>query len=155
MGEVVATLYVDAERMLEQLEQGFSQATDLAEYVMVECEVDYRTAYSVVGRTVRTASKRGLRGLDITGMMLDKAAEELLGHALGLAGRDLSDVLDPRAIVRTRDAAGGAAPEVVRQMSLACRVKAEEWRQHAAARGQTFTESESELLRQAKEVADG
>jgi argininosuccinate lyase len=155
MGEVVATLYVDAERMLEQLEQGFSQATDLAEYVMVECEVDYRTAYSVVGRTVRTASERGLRGLDITGMMLDKAAEELLGHGLGLAGRDLSDVLDPRAIVRTRDAAGGAAPEVVRQMSLACRVKAEEWRQHAAARGQAFTESESELLRQAKEVADG
>jgi argininosuccinate lyase len=86
--------------------------------------------------------------------MLDKAARELLGHGLGLAERDLSDVLDPRAIVRTRDAPGGAAQEVVRQMSVSCRVKAEEWRQHAAARGQAFKESESELLRQAKKVAD-
>jgi len=155
MGEVVATLRVDAERMLEELDQGYSQATDLAEYVMVECEIDYRTAYLVVGRTVRAASQRGFRGLDITGTMLDNAAEELLGHGLGLGGRDLSEVLDPRAIVQTRDAAGGAAPEVVRQMSLSCRLKAEEWKQLAAAREQAFRESEVELLRQAKEVADG
>jgi len=87
--------------------------------------------------------------------MLDNAAEELLGHGLGLGGRDLSEVLDPRAIVQTRDAAGGAAPEVVRQMSLSCRLKAEEWKQLAAAREQAFRESEVELLRQAKEVADG
>jgi argininosuccinate lyase len=155
MGEVVATLRVDAGRMLEQLETGFSQATDLAEFVMLECGLDYRTAYLVVGRTVRNASQRGLRGMDITGAMLDQAAEELLGHGLKLSGRGLSEVLDPRAIVQTRDAAGGAAPEVVRQMSLSCRAQAEDSRRIAMARAEAFRESEAELLRQAKEVADG
>ena len=45
--------------------------------------------------------------------MLDAAAAEYTGRPLGLTGRDLTEVLDPRQIVATRTAAGGAAPEVV------------------------------------------
>ena len=44
---------------------GFSQATDLAEYVMQPCDVDYRTAYQVVGRAVRDGHAAGLRGIDL------------------------------------------------------------------------------------------
>jgi argininosuccinate lyase len=155
MGEVVATLRVDASRMLEQLEQGFSQATDLAEFVMLECGIDYRTAYLIVGRTVRIASERGLRGLDVTAAILDEAAQELIGRSLGLTGRDLSEVLDPRAIVQTRDADGGAAPHVVRDMAASCRAHAERVESLASARAQSFTGAETEMLRQAQEVADG
>ena len=39
--------------MWASLESGFSQATDLAEFVMQTCGVDYRTAYVVVGAAVR------------------------------------------------------------------------------------------------------
>ena len=46
--------------------------------------------------------------MDLTGDMLDRAAEATIGRPLGLAGRDLSEVLDPRAIVLTRTAPGGA-----------------------------------------------
>ena len=46
---------------------GFSQATDLAEYVMQTCGVDYRTAYQVVGDAVREASRDGMRGVDLDG----------------------------------------------------------------------------------------
>ena len=53
---------------------GFSQATDLAEYVMQTCAVDYRTAYQVVGIAVRDANAAGLRGIDITAPELDAAA---------------------------------------------------------------------------------
>jgi argininosuccinate lyase len=44
MRGVVATLRVNRERMWEALLQGFSQATDLAEYVMQTCDLDYRSA---------------------------------------------------------------------------------------------------------------
>ena len=67
MAGVVATLDVRAERMLESLRNGFSQATDLAEFVMQAARVDYRSAYLVVGRAVREAGRQGLRGLDLTG----------------------------------------------------------------------------------------
>ncbi len=59
MGGVVATLRVRPERMWESLVSGFSQATDLAEYVMLTCQVDYRTAYYVVGSAVRDACTKG------------------------------------------------------------------------------------------------
>ena len=68
---VVRTLRVNAARMARGLDAGFTQATDLAEYVMQTCGVDYRTAYQVVGRTVREASRQGIAGRDITGAMLD------------------------------------------------------------------------------------
>src|SRR4030081_2118025 len=88
MAEVVATLRVHPERMEQSLLQGFSQATDLAEHVMQSCGVDYRTAYLVVGRAVSRAGREGLRGVDITGEMLDQAALEQIGRRLGLAGSD-------------------------------------------------------------------
>jgi argininosuccinate lyase len=114
---VVRTLTVNSARMADVLESGFSQATDLAEFVMQECGVDYRTAYRVVGRAVREASARRLRGIDIDGGLLDAAAAELTGQPLGLAGCDLSAVLDPGQIVASRTSLGGAAPEEVGRMA--------------------------------------
>jgi argininosuccinate lyase len=120
MAGVVGGLRVNAEAMYEALASGFSQSTDLAEFVMQECDVDYRTAYEVVGLTVRRAAAAGLRGSDITGDLLDTSAVELEGRPLGLTGRDLHEVLDPAAIVATRTTPGGGAPDVVRAMARSC-----------------------------------
>jgi argininosuccinate lyase len=155
MSGVVATLAVDAGRMREVLLAGFSQATDLAEYVMQACGVDYRTAYLVVGRAVGDAGRRGLRGVDLTGELLDQAALALLGRPLGLAGRDLGEVLDPEAIVRTRLAPGGAAPDVVRGMAADCRRAAERLRTTAGRHREAFRQAEDDLLSRAREVAGG
>ncbi|HVN13089.1 MAG TPA: lyase family protein [Kineosporiaceae bacterium] len=117
MAGVVAGLTVDAAAMRRALDRSFTQATDLAEFVMQTCAVDYRTAYEVVGAAVREAARRGQTGRDIDGAMLDAAAVRLEGRTLGLAGRDLSPVLDPVAVVATRAGIGGAAPDVVRAMA--------------------------------------
>jgi argininosuccinate lyase len=152
---VVSTLEVHPERMWTALLGGFSQATDLAEYVMETCHVDYRTAYLVVGRAVRAASRRGLRGVDLTGEMLEAAAMEQTGHALGLTACDLSTVLDPRAIVQTRVASGGAAPAVVRDMASRCRLDAQTVTERAASRTAAIARAEAELVARAEEVAGG
>lgn len=154
MTGVVATLDVHPEPMWQALLGGFSQATDLAEYVMEACDVDYRTAYLVVGRAVRAASRRGLRGIDLTGELLDAAAAEQVGRPLGLAGRDLSAVLDPRAIVRTRVALGGAAPQMVREMAARCRQQATAVAERADRAVRAFDAAEAALVAHAEEVAD-
>jgi argininosuccinate lyase len=155
MRGVVSSLEVRSERMLESLLAGFSQATDLAEHVMLSCGVDYRTAYVVVGEAVRSAARLGLRGVDLTGEMLDRAAVERIGRPLGLSGADLSSVLDPREIVLTRTAPGGAAPDVVRSMSESCRAWAAEVRVEAQRRADAAVASEAELVRLAEEVRSG
>ena len=146
MRGVVATLQVKPERMWESLLAGFSQATDLAEFVMQSCDLDYRSAYSIVGAAVHRASTQGQRGVDVTGEMLDDAAQERLGRRLGLSGRDLSEVLDPRAIVLTRALPGGAAPSVVRQMAAECQAEAGRARSAAVARRREFDLAEDRLL---------
>jgi len=152
---VVRTLQVNSARMWEALESGFCQATDLAEYVMQTSAVDYRTAYQVVGVAVREANAAGLRGIDLDGERLDAAAVEHTGRAIGMAGRDLTEVLDPRRIVETRTAEGGAAPPVVEQMAADCRRRAGEFARLAAARTAGFTEAERMLLTTAGAFATG
>ena len=153
MTGVVSTLTVNAERMWEELIGGFSQATDLAEYVMGKCGIDYRTAYVVVGHTVRAAAQAGLRGVDITGEMIDAAAVDHTGQQLGLAGADLSPVLDPRQIVLTRRAAGGAAPSAIESMVASCRKAASDLSAEASRRRSRFQTAEADLLRTARALA--
>jgi argininosuccinate lyase len=153
MSGVVSTLTVNAERMLESLMAGFSQATDLAEFVMQTCDVDYRTAYQVVGTAVRRAASDGLRGVDVTGAMLDRAAEEVHGESLGLEGRDLSEVLDPRSIVMTRTSAGGAAPVVVRRMASSVAEEASTLRDVAAEHRRALDDAEARLVTAAERLA--
>jgi len=120
----VRTLRVNAGRMREELDAGYTQATDLTEYIVQACAVDYRSAYVVVGNTVREASRRGIAGRNITGELLDEMARAETGRSWGLAGRDLSSILDPMNIVATRTATGGAAPDAVATMIAHCHERA-------------------------------
>ncbi len=154
MTGVVATVEVNAERLFDQLHRGFSQSTDLAEYVMLEAGIDYRTAYRVVGNTVREVSRSGRRGVDITGADIDGAATELLGAPIGMQDVDLTEVLDPVRIVQTRKAQGGASPELVRKMADGLLESARAARSGAERSVTDFDRAEGEVLRRTKEAAN-
>src|SRR5262245_7285181 len=136
--------------MWSSLESSFSQATDLAEYVMQTCHLDYRTAYQVVGIAVRKASRDGLRGVDLDGARLDAAAIEYTGATLGLTEHDLVEVLDPRRIVETRTLAGGAAPPVVEAMATECQREAASVVERARTLRSGFEVAEAALLASAE-----
>jgi argininosuccinate lyase len=121
MAGVMRTLRVNADRMREILDAGYTQATDLAEFIVQTCDVDYRSAYVVVGNAVREASRLGLTGRQLTGRLLDEVATKETGQAWGLTDQDLADVLDPMSVVTTRSATGGAAPAAVEAMIGHCR----------------------------------
>ncbi len=108
---VVSTLTMNEARLREALANGFSQSTDVAEQLMVSCGVDYRTAYEIVGSAVRRLAAEGAAAGDLSPALLDEIAVEQLGRPLGIDVPTLADALDPAAIVATRVATGGAAPE--------------------------------------------
>jgi argininosuccinate lyase len=147
---VVRTLTVNAERMRSVLQAGFSQATDLAEFVMQDRGIDYRTAYRVVGHAVRLASARGLRGAEIDGALLDASAAELTGRPLGLTGRDLTPVLDPGLIVASRTSLGGAAPAEVTRMAQDVAARAAGLAAQARGWREGYTAAEEALVATAR-----
>ncbi len=150
---VVRTLEVNADRMRAALESGFSQATDLAEYVMQTCGIDYRSAYRVVGHAVRQASGAGLRGSDIDGALLDASAVSVIGRSLGLTGHDLSPALDPWQIVVSRTTLGGAAPDEVTRMASEVARAAGELAGEARRWRETYQTAQDALLAAARRWA--
>jgi argininosuccinate lyase len=155
MSGVIGSLELHPDRMWQSLLAGFSQATDLAEYVMQACNVDYRSAYHIVGTAVRRAAQAGMRGVDVTGEMLDEAALEQVGHPLGLSGQDLRELLDPRKIALERNSTGGAAPQVVRRMAASARREAEGIRRAAARRAAAYEAAEAALVSRAEALTRG
>jgi argininosuccinate lyase len=146
MTGVVRTLQVNPERMREELMKGYAQSTDLAEHITQIRNVDYRTAYFVVGDVVREASRAGIPGMALTARMVDEAALKRTGAPWGLVDSDLRPVLDPAQIVASRQALGGAADEPVLAMLQSTSADAAAVAADAAARLAGFTAAEDDLL---------
>ncbi len=150
---VVATLAFNPIRMSAQLTDGFSQATDLADHLMIACSLDYRTAYRVVGAAIHRAAAAGLRGIDLTTDDVAQAAFEVTGGPLRLDPAALASVLDPAAIVATRTATGGAAPAPTFAMIDEVRAQAGRLSQLARRRGQAFAAADAQLRARARAAA--
>lgn len=149
---VVETLAVNESRLWTMLESGFSQATDLAEHIMLECGIDYRTAYRIVGDVVKTASKNGQRGVDIDSAAISTSAQKVAGLNLSLDAKKLADALNPRNIVASRSSAGGAAPSVVTAMAERYGEEATILASHAARELARFEEAEQKLWERAEAI---
>jgi argininosuccinate lyase len=150
---VVRTLQVHGERLWSVLEGSFAQAADLAEHLMLAYRLDYRSAYRIVGHAVHTAVDHGLRGVDIDAAALDAAALAVLGRSLGVDGGALSRALDPRDVVRTRTAHGGAAPAEVARMVARCTDEAGDLSRQARMRQEHFRHAEQALIAAARDAA--
>lgn len=104
--ELVNGLRVRSERMLAAAEEGFMNATDLADH-LVGLGLSFRAAHDVVGRAVRDCIDRGQKLGDLT-------LEELQGYCPDI-GPDVYEVLTLRAGVERRRTPGGTASANVRR----------------------------------------
>jgi argininosuccinate lyase len=95
------------ERMRAAAEQGYSTATDLADWLVREADVPFREAHHITGRAVKLAEDRGCRLDDLT-------VEDLRAIEPRIDER-VFDVLSVDASVRSRTSYGGTAPERVRE----------------------------------------
>jgi argininosuccinate lyase len=103
--ELVAGVRVNAAAMRKAAEEGFSTATDLADY-LVRKGLAFRDAHEAAARAVRFAenSRRGLEKLTLA---------ELRRFAPGI-GKDVYRVLTLEGSVASRSHIGGTAPAQVR-----------------------------------------
>lgn len=98
---MIATLTFHVDRMAELAPQGFSLATDVAEW-LVKRHVPFRDAHEVTGELVKYAETRGLELSDLDDAQLAEVSE-LLTPAV-------REVLTIDGSVASRDGVGGTAP---------------------------------------------
>jgi argininosuccinate lyase len=145
---MVSTATFRRERMEEEAGKGFSTATDLADLLVREYHLPFRTAHTIVGRAVREG------GLDLE--TLEQAARETASLSLvekGLTAERIREALTPRSAVMARDVAGGPSPVAIRN-ALKERRRAhrrdEAWHRRIT---EALATSESELIAAARELA--
>jgi argininosuccinate lyase len=153
-GGVVATMRMNEQRLREELAGGFSQATDVAEQLMLSAGIDYRTAYEIVGEAVRRLAAGGRRGSDLTPAVLDEVTSERLGGSLTMDAAALARAVDPATIVATRVAVGGAAAEPVDAMLAEVTAGAEELAGSARRRLDALDRAEQALVADARRVVE-
>ena len=98
---MVATLRFDTARMAELAPQGFSLATDVAEW-LVKSRVPFREAHEISGSLVRACEQRGIG--------LEDADDALLAEVSPHLTSAVRDVLTIEGSVASRDGIGGTAP---------------------------------------------
>ncbi|WP_105567856.1 argininosuccinate lyase [Microbacterium halophytorum] len=101
---MVATLAFDTDRMAELAPEGFSLATDVAEW-LVKQRVPFRDAHEISGALVRACEERAIG--------LEDADDELLVSVSEHLTPDVRTVLTIEGSVGSRTGAGGTAPERV------------------------------------------
>ncbi len=101
---MVATLTFDTARMAELAPQGFSLATDLADW-LVRRRVPFAIAHEVAGAAVRFCESRGIGLGELTPEQLASISSELTAEVL--------DVLTVEGSVAARAGRGGTAPTAV------------------------------------------
>jgi argininosuccinate lyase len=110
---MVETLEFVPERMRVAAAQGFSTATDLADWLVREADVPFREAHHITGRAVKAAEEAGC---DLDDLPLD-----VLKHIDGRIDERVYDVLSVEASVRSRTSYGGTAPQRVREQIAAAK----------------------------------
>ena len=104
MGEIVAGMKVRRERMLDAAQDGFMNATDLADY-LVERGMPFRAAHGVAGRVVQFSIAQGKRIEELSMAELKRFSDKL--------DKNVYNYLSAEAAVGRRRALGGTARQNV------------------------------------------
>ncbi|WP_122817352.1 argininosuccinate lyase [Nocardioides pantholopis] len=120
---MVATLDFDRERLAELAPEGFSLATDIAEW-LVRQNVPFRVAHELAGACVRRCEERGIELHELTDAELAEISPALTPQ--------VRDVLSAEGSVASRTGRGGTAPVRVREQLEELRARAAAHRERLA-----------------------
>ncbi len=110
LAEIISTAEFNVPVMKKQAVAGNTTATELADFLVREYNIPFRTAHNIVGRAV----KLGSLDLDI----VDSAAKELANISLkekGLTEETIKKVLHPVTILRQKQSFGSPNPKMMKK----------------------------------------
>lgn len=102
MSGILDSLILHEDRMRELVGKNWSTANNLADFLVRERRLSYRTAHHVVARLVAIAVEEGKEPVETTSEMVDRAAKETIGRILSVTTEEVRNVLDPIIFVETR-----------------------------------------------------
>lgn len=116
MAEVVKGIKPNKALMLQRATEGFCQVTDIADVIMQEAGLDYRTTHQIMGAVVARLTTRGQSANAITAQLINEVAKEVTGKNISLDEALVAKVKRPKDIIEHRRGVGGASGARVKAM---------------------------------------
>ena len=104
---LIKELEFNKEAMSSMANLGYITATDLADWLVKECNIPFRDAHSITGKVVKLAENSQLA--------LDQIAIEDLKKIDKRITNDVLKVLSLKNSLESRDSYGGTSPKVVKK----------------------------------------
>lgn len=112
---MISTLTINKDRTEQLAGANFATATELADVMVREKNIPFRTAHKIVGRIVSEAINDGLSTNDIDDDYVNKISAEVTGSPINLGQELVSQALNPLKNVKSRTVKGGCAPSAVEE----------------------------------------
>ena len=149
LGSVIAGLTVNEARMSAALDGGRTEAADLATVVMRRCGLDYHRAHDVVAQAIARTQDGASVADGLAESLIDIGIDPML-----ITDSDMAAVLDPAALVESRDSLGGSAYASIMSMSAGRRKGADVLRGQALAERARIEGRESSVVERARQSSN-
>lgn len=107
---------VNPDRMKAVIETSYIASTELANQMVRDHQIDYRTAHDIIYRFVIASREAGIPANQARTDMLEEAAQAVTGTSLGMSQSRLRTLLDPNYFVAVTSSKGGVAPQEMSRM---------------------------------------
>ena len=118
---MLITTEINKERAALLAKSNFATATELADILVREKNMPFRTAHKIVGRMVTEALENKVSLDDIDSTFLDNVSHEVMGKSLDLDEETIRKALDLYENIKARTVIGGSSPEAVENAIVSLR----------------------------------
>jgi argininosuccinate lyase len=99
--------------MKQLVDQSYATTTELADTMVRECSIPFRTAHTIVGMVVKEALENGIEPTKIDLKMINRCSKKVLGRTLNISEESVRSALNPSTFIARRKVDGGPASQVM------------------------------------------
>jgi argininosuccinate lyase len=148
MAEVLQDISFNADRGEALVNAGWALSTDLAELLVLECGLDFRSAHHLVAFLASEYRGKSIRELSYENLM--QSAVKALGRPIALTEQQFNAALDANLALQARTQPGGTAPDSMNSMIAECREQLAIHHQKCQANTIHFADKQRDLLERAR-----
>ena len=140
---------------MERVNQNFCTVTELADALVKEEGLPFRSAHGIVGKCVQATYNNGLKCTDITKEVMEKASFEEIGRVISWDTARIQQVLSAKRSVEGKDHCYGApSPSETRRMTAEIREHLDEAEKSYVSRMDALETQKRALFDKAKQYCE-
>lgn len=146
--EILSTAVFNKEILYDRCKKGFSTVTELADTLVRNHDLSFRTAHTCISLYVKSLSEQAHDVQEGGAEKLRETVLEVIGTTLPITEKEYQDAIDPIHFVTIRSVTGGPAPIETRRQKFKLEQETNDMTEEIASWKQKFQNYSTNLLKE-------